>query len=169
MTPTSQTGSPESSVGFVDGKNISQSWSTSSSMEDPSPHIDGGWEGYVEAKLPEKCERKLLRNVRHHILNVYRRLFSVVFFVNLGILIFTVIRGASTEYVGKIVVTNLFVAVIIREEHVSGIIIRIIEKSLTDLRWIACQPVVSDLYIGSEVVAVVHPCLYGKDLQPRRK
>ncbi|KAG8926578.1 hypothetical protein FRC01_008663 [Tulasnella sp. 417] len=90
----------------------------SKSDEDGLVDIDCGWEGYTETGLPKKGQRKLLRNLRHHILNVYRRLFSIVFLVNLGVLISVAVRGATADYIGKIVIVNIFVSVLIREEHV---------------------------------------------------
>ncbi|KAG8905779.1 hypothetical protein FRB99_008258 [Tulasnella sp. 403] len=86
--------------------------------EDGLEDIDGGWEGYMDSELPDKGERKLFRNLRHQILNIYRRLFSVVFLANLGVLIGVAVKGTDTPYIGKVVIANIFTAVLIREEHV---------------------------------------------------
>ncbi|KIO33941.1 hypothetical protein M407DRAFT_3699 [Tulasnella calospora MUT 4182] len=117
-TPTVHSLSPKSSEGSLKKEKINQTIVASKSVEDGLEDIDGGWEGYMETGLPEKGQRKLLRNLRHQILNVYRRLFSVVFLVNLGVLISVAVRGATTDYIGKVVIANIFVSVVIREEHV---------------------------------------------------
>lgn len=117
-TPTVHSLSPKSSDDSLKKEQLNQIAVTLKSVEDGLEDIDGGWEGYMETELPEKGERKLLRNIRHHILNIYRRLFSIVFFVNLGVLISVAVRGATADYIGKIVIANIFVSVVIRDEHV---------------------------------------------------
>lgn len=117
-TPTVHSLSPKSSEDSLKKEKLNQIIVATKSVEDGLEDIDGGWEGYMETELPEKGQRKLLRNLRHHILNVYRRLFSIVFLVNLGVLISVAVRGATADYIGKIVIANIFVSVLIREEHV---------------------------------------------------
>ena len=73
----------------------------------------------MDTDLPDKKERKLFRNLRHQIFNIYRRLFTLVFLINLGVLIDTCVRGTNAPHVGKIVIANIFTAILIREEHVS--------------------------------------------------
>ncbi|KAG8926338.1 hypothetical protein FRC01_008989, partial [Tulasnella sp. 417] len=116
-TPTAHSLSLKSSEDSLKKEKLNQIIIASKSDEDGPVDIDGGWEGYTETGLPKKGQRKLLRNLRHHILNVYRRLFSIVFLVNLGVLISVAVRGATADYIGKIVIVNIFVSVLIREEH----------------------------------------------------
>ncbi|KAI0050376.1 nonribosomal peptide synthetase 12 [Auriscalpium vulgare] len=76
------------------------------------------WEGYKEDHIPEKTQGKVVRNLRHQIFDLYRRLFSVVFVANLGIFIATVVRGSNANHLGLIVLSNLFVAILMRQEYV---------------------------------------------------
>ncbi|TDL22237.1 nonribosomal peptide synthetase 12 [Rickenella mellea] len=77
------------------------------------------WEGYEDEKVPNKTQRKPVRNLRHIVFTLYRRLFGVVFCVNVAILIATLVRGnMNAEYLGKIVVANLFCAVLMRQDYV---------------------------------------------------
>ena len=73
----------------------------------------------VEERLPDKIHGRILRQLRHHLLNIYRRLFGVVFIVNMSIFIATLARGGyNASHLGLIVVANIFVAVLMRQEHV---------------------------------------------------
>ncbi|KAG8926364.1 hypothetical protein FRC02_008952 [Tulasnella sp. 418] len=86
--------------------------------EDGLYDIDQGWDGYMENDMPDKKDRKFMRNLRYQVMNVYRRLFSIVFLVNLGVLIHVAVEGSKADYIGKVVIANIFVSVLIREEHV---------------------------------------------------
>ena len=112
--------SSKSSSESIEKKKFDQVVVTTAPVEeDGLEDIDGGWEGYMDSELPEKSGRKFVRNVRHHLLNIYRRLFSIVFLVNTGVLISFAVRGTSTPHLGLVVIANIFTAVVIREEHVS--------------------------------------------------
>lgn len=110
--------SSKSSSSDLEKKKAEQVVVTTASVEDGLEDIDGGWEGYMDADIPEKGHRKLIRNLRFQIFNIYRRLFSIVFLVNLGVLISVAVRGSDVPYLGKVVIANIFTAVVIREEHV---------------------------------------------------
>ena len=78
-----------------------------------------GWEGYETEVLPDKVHGHYLRNLRHQIFTLYRRLFGIVFIVNMGVLIATMAKGNyNTKSLGIIVVANLFCAVLMRQDYV---------------------------------------------------
>lgn len=81
------------------------------------------WDGYEEDTLPEKTQGKLVRNLRHQIFSLYRRLFGVVFVANMAIFIATLVRGRGGNSItalqlGQIVVANLFCAILMRQDYV---------------------------------------------------
>ncbi|KAG5648425.1 hypothetical protein DXG03_004999 [Asterophora parasitica] len=76
------------------------------------------WAGYLEDTLPEKTQGRSLRNLRHQIFYLYRRLFGVVFLVNFGLFIAVAVKGANAAQIGKIVIANLFVAILMRQDYV---------------------------------------------------
>ncbi|KAI5115229.1 hypothetical protein M0805_002123 [Coniferiporia weirii] len=79
---------------------------------------DSIWEGYQDDVLPDKMHGHYIRNLRHHILNIYRRLFGVVFVTNMGIFIATAVKGSFTaQYLGLVVIANIFTAVLIRQDQ----------------------------------------------------
>ncbi|KAH7878038.1 nonribosomal peptide synthetase 12 [Lentinula edodes] len=75
-------------------------------------------EGPHEPLVPNKTQGHLLRNIRHQIFSLYRRLFGIVFVVNMVIFIITCVRGASVVKLGEIVVANLLCAVLMRQDYV---------------------------------------------------
>lgn len=77
------------------------------------------WEGYEHDEIPEKTQARWARNLRHQIFTLYRRMFGVVFIVNLAILIAKLAQGGlSTLSIGKIVTANLLCAILMRQDHV---------------------------------------------------
>ncbi|KAI0314081.1 hypothetical protein OF83DRAFT_1064404 [Amylostereum chailletii] len=77
------------------------------------------WDGYLDDNIPEKTQGHALRNLRHQVFYLYRRLFGVVFIANISILIATLVDGNSgTSHLGLIVIANLFVSILMRLEHV---------------------------------------------------
>jgi hypothetical protein len=78
------------------------------------------WDGYENDEIPEKTHGKMLRNLRYQIFSLYRRLFGVVFITNMAGLIWTLARpeGANAQHLGLIVVTNLFCAILMRQDYV---------------------------------------------------
>ncbi|KAI0755006.1 nonribosomal peptide synthetase 12 [Daedaleopsis nitida] len=77
------------------------------------------WDGYLDDELPEKTQGHFIRNVRHQIFSLYRRLFGVVFITNMAIFIATLAKGgANAQQLGLIVVSNLFCAILMRQDYV---------------------------------------------------
>ena len=76
------------------------------------------WAGYEQDILPEKEQSQWLRNLRHQMFYLYRRLFSVVFVINLAVFISFAAKGYTTMEVGNAVVGNLTTAVLMRQEYV---------------------------------------------------
>ncbi|KAH8115941.1 hypothetical protein DFH11DRAFT_1582981 [Phellopilus nigrolimitatus] len=77
------------------------------------------WEGYEDEILPDKLQGRFMRNLRFQLLNIYRRLFGVVFVTNMTIFIVTIAKGGSdAKNLGLIVVADLFCAVLIRQDYV---------------------------------------------------
>lgn len=80
------------------------------------------WEGYENDPIPDKTQNKVIRNLRHQIFTLYRRLFGVVFIVNVSILVATMARGgANAQQIGLIVVSNLFCAILMRQDYVINV------------------------------------------------
>lgn len=75
------------------------------------------------APLPPKSQHPVLRNFRHKILGVYRRLFSVVFLANLAAFIWYCIAWSahptltSLSTVAIAIAVNLFVATLFRTDY----------------------------------------------------
>ncbi|KAJ3555227.1 hypothetical protein NM688_g2696 [Phlebia brevispora] len=78
------------------------------------------WDGYLDDDIPEKIQGKFVRNLRHQIFSLYRRLFGVVFVTNVAVLIATFTRseGVDAQHLGLIVVANLFCAILMRQDYV---------------------------------------------------
>lgn len=77
------------------------------------------WENYEDQDFPDKDLPKVARNLRYILLNVYRRLFTICFLVNVGLLIWVAAtKRATTPYLGIIVIGNIFASILIRNEHV---------------------------------------------------
>ncbi|EIW59229.1 nonribosomal peptide synthetase 12 [Trametes versicolor FP-101664 SS1] len=77
------------------------------------------WDGYKEDELPEKTNGHVLRNIRHQVFSLYRRMFGIVFITNMAIFIATLAKGgANAQELGLIVVSNLFCAILMRQDYV---------------------------------------------------
>ncbi|KAJ6508780.1 nonribosomal peptide synthetase 12 [Mycena sanguinolenta] len=77
------------------------------------------WDGHEKDVLPDKLQGKKVRNLRHIVFSLYRRLFGVVFLTNMGIFISLLIRGGSdAQRLGLITLANLFVAILMRQDYV---------------------------------------------------
>lgn len=77
------------------------------------------WEGYLEDPMPEKVHGQWLRNVRYQILSLYRRFFGAIFITNALIAIVSLAKGGlPTAEVGKIVIGNLLVGILFRQDYV---------------------------------------------------
>jgi len=77
------------------------------------------WDGYLDDDLPDKTHGKIVRNLRHQIFSLYRRLFGVVFVANLALLIGIYAQEVpNAQRLGLIVVANIFCAVLMRQDYV---------------------------------------------------
>ncbi|KAH9936373.1 uncharacterized protein B0H18DRAFT_1081996 [Fomitopsis serialis] len=95
------------------------STSASTSQSDVSSTEKGEvWLGYEKDELPEKIQGHYLRNIRFQMMSLYRRLFGIVFCVNLGVFIWYAVKGANAEQLSRVVIGNLFTAILMRQEHV---------------------------------------------------
>ncbi|KAG9127721.1 hypothetical protein FRC07_010486 [Ceratobasidium sp. 392] len=84
------------------------------------------WDGYLDDELPEKNEPKVVRNLRHIVFSLYRRLFGVVFIVNMSIFIHALVKGGlPVKQIGTIVVGNICAAVLMRQDYVLNLIFNI--------------------------------------------
>ncbi|OCH91225.1 nonribosomal peptide synthetase 12 [Obba rivulosa] len=95
--------------------------SISDSKTEVSSALEKGlaWDGYLDDELPEKTQAKPVRNLRHQIFTLYRRLFGVVFVTNMAIFIKTLVKGnTDAQHLGLIVVANLFCAILMRQDYV---------------------------------------------------
>uniref|UniRef100_A0A0W0F3F9 Putative nonribosomal peptide synthetase 12 n=1 Tax=Moniliophthora roreri TaxID=221103 RepID=A0A0W0F3F9_MONRR len=89
------------------------------SQMSPSTFEKGlAWEGYLDDEIPDKTQGHYVRNLRHQIFTLYRRLFGVIFVVNMAIFIAVCVRGASLPKIGEIVVANLFCAILMRQDYI---------------------------------------------------
>ena len=95
------------------------STSASTSQSDLSEEEKGEiWQGYEGDELPTKTNGHYLRNLRFQLMTLYRRLFGIVFCVNLGVFIWYAVKGANAEQLGRVVIGNLFTAILMRQEYV---------------------------------------------------
>ncbi|KXN81763.1 Linear gramicidin synthase subunit C [Leucoagaricus sp. SymC.cos] len=76
------------------------------------------WTGYENDTIPQKVQRKYVRNLRHHIFTLYRRLFGIVFTINMAIFVWWCSAGADAQRIGGIVLVNLFCAILMRQDYV---------------------------------------------------
>ncbi|KAF5385718.1 hypothetical protein D9757_005526 [Collybiopsis confluens] len=83
------------------------------------------WEDFHNDNYSNKKQNRVIRNLRFQLLNVYRRLFTVAFIANMAIFIAFCVRGASVPKLAEITVSNIFVAVLIRQEYVVNAIFAI--------------------------------------------
>ncbi|KDR82824.1 hypothetical protein GALMADRAFT_134375 [Galerina marginata CBS 339.88] len=79
------------------------------------------WSGYEDDVLPSKTQGKTIRNLRHQIFTLYRRLFGVVFLTNLAVFISVLFRGANAQQIGTIVIANLFCSILMRQDYVINV------------------------------------------------
>ncbi|EKM79191.1 hypothetical protein AGABI1DRAFT_74022 [Agaricus bisporus var. burnettii JB137-S8] len=76
------------------------------------------WTGYEDDDMPDKNQGRFVRNLRHLIFTLYRRLFGIVFVINMCIFIWLCTKGVDAQRVGGLVIVNLFSAVLMRQEYV---------------------------------------------------
>ncbi|KAF5369283.1 hypothetical protein D9758_002722 [Tetrapyrgos nigripes] len=102
-------------LGTVRAMSSNSSTSESSSVTDEKALA---WEGYLDDMLPEKTQGRRTRNLRHQIFTLYRRLFGVVFIVNMSIFIAFLVHGAAVPHLGEVVIANLCCAILMRQDYV---------------------------------------------------
>lgn len=76
------------------------------------------WSGYQDDVIPSKNQGKTIRNLRHQIFTLYRRLFGVVFITNIAVFISVLFKGANAQQIATIVIANLFCAILMRQDYV---------------------------------------------------
>lgn len=97
---------------------------TFGSADEKGHYID--WEGHKDDVLPEKSHPKPVRNLRYIVMSLYRRLFSMVFLINLGFFIAVAINGGiPTPKIATVVMGNLMVAILMRQDYVVNILFNI--------------------------------------------
>ena len=104
-------------------KEVSTTTSNSSDSDFTADKLPGNlWDGYENDTLPRKTHGRVVRNLRHQIFSLYRRLFGVVFVVNMAILIAIFVKGGTNaQELGLIVVANLFCAILMRQDYVINV------------------------------------------------
>ena len=76
-----------------------------------------------EDDLPAKIQGHYIRNLRHQIFTLYRKLFVVIFVANLvAFAALFSLDHHSTEHIGLAVVSNIFCAILIRQEYVINLL-----------------------------------------------
>ncbi|KAF1810607.1 integral membrane protein TmpA [Eremomyces bilateralis CBS 781.70] len=79
--------------------------------------------------VPEKRQSRFVRNIRHTSLNVYRRLFSIVFLLNVvGLIVLLALNKTSAKidiaHVATAASANILVAITIRQDYVVNFMFR---------------------------------------------
>ncbi len=59
-----------------------------------------------------------VRHLCHYIFTLYRRLFGVVFTINMAIFIRLCLASADAQRIAEIIIVNLFCAILIRQDYV---------------------------------------------------
>ncbi|KAL5524650.1 hypothetical protein ACEPAF_9790 [Sanghuangporus sanghuang] len=123
--PVYQKEARSSEMAFVNTRSSSSASSSSNSLKENANTCDlekGDrleWEGYETELLPDKVHGHYLRNLRHQVFTLYRRLFGIVFIVNMAVFIATMIKSNyNSQNLGVIVVANLFCAIFMRQDYV---------------------------------------------------
>lgn len=76
------------------------------------------WAGYENDDIPQKTQPKPVRNLRHRIFTLYRRLFGIVFIANMAAFIVICVMGSDAQRIGGIVIVNIFCATLMRQDYV---------------------------------------------------
>ena len=80
--------------------------------------------------VPAKRQSKIVRDIRHTYLNVYRRLFSIVFIANMiGLIVFLAANRKATRFslsdMATAASSNICVAILIRQDYIVNFLFRI--------------------------------------------
>ncbi|KAF8270856.1 hypothetical protein EI94DRAFT_1722080, partial [Lactarius quietus] len=77
------------------------------------------WDGYEKYTLPPKKQGRFLRNLRHQVFSLYRRLFGIVLVVNMSIFVAILCQGGATaQRLGLIVIANISSSIFMRQDYV---------------------------------------------------
>ncbi|EIW59445.1 uncharacterized protein TRAVEDRAFT_166830 [Trametes versicolor FP-101664 SS1] len=128
ITPPAQAHvAPVSSLKYDLEKSSLNTSTAASSISDGKSVLDTekgiiSWEGYQDDELPAKTQAHWLRNLRFQVFSLYRRLFGIVFVTNMAVFIATCVKGgaegADAQFLGKVAVANIFVAILMRQDYV---------------------------------------------------
>ncbi|KAK0504211.1 hypothetical protein EDD18DRAFT_491110 [Armillaria luteobubalina] len=113
---SSQISLPHSPVEMGPHHSDERSVSTIQELVDEKP--GNPWDGYEGDEMPEKVQPRLVRNARLQAFSIYRRLFSVVFIMNMGFFISYAIRGYHSQKIALVTVANICIAILMRQELV---------------------------------------------------
>ena len=103
----------------VDPEKVPTEVSSESNMSLSTLEKAEPWDGYENDTLPSKKQARYLRNLRHQIFSLYRRLFSIVFIVNMSIFIAVLCQGGATaQHLGLIVIANISSSIFMRQDYV---------------------------------------------------
>ncbi|KAI5465052.1 hypothetical protein BGZ63DRAFT_412462 [Mariannaea sp. PMI_226] len=80
----------------------------------------------LEAALPEKRQAKRIRGLRHRLLIVYRRLFTLVGIFNIAAALAVILSGIQRQWLADVTAINLALAVLIRQDFVINALYTII-------------------------------------------
>lgn len=83
------------------------------------------WTVYATQELCQKRNGSIMRNIRHRVMSMYRRLFAVIFLVNLAVAVsFAATEVVSLDRIASACLGNLTAAVVIRQEHFINLLFR---------------------------------------------
>ncbi|KAJ7175866.1 nonribosomal peptide synthetase 12 [Mycena filopes] len=86
------------------------------------------WHGYEKDVLPDKLEPKVVRNFRHQVFSLYRRLFGIVFVTNMAIFLWVLIgpESVNAQQLGLITISNIFCAILMRQDYVINVFFNVL-------------------------------------------
>ena len=103
----------------VDPEKASTEVSSESNMSLSTLEKAEPWDGYEDDTLPPKKQARIIRNLRHQIFSLYRRLFGIVFIVNMSIFIAYLCQGGTTaQHLGLVVIANISSSIFMRQDYV---------------------------------------------------
>lgn len=76
------------------------------------------WTGYEDDVIPTQKQGRRIRHLRHKFFTLYRRLFGIVFTINMAIFIWLCSASADAQRIGEIIIVNFFCAILIRQDYV---------------------------------------------------
>ncbi|KAK8199565.1 hypothetical protein IWZ00DRAFT_432569 [Phyllosticta capitalensis] len=87
---------------------------------------DGGLDDVALSELPEKKYNVVVRNLRHKVFIVYRRLFSLIFIANISVFIWLICQYKSlnipASYLATATASNFCLAILIRQDYINNAI-----------------------------------------------